>query len=71
MTPIEICTQCGYSHKAKNRQRLIRRMVLQEVETRTIKMAWPCFYPHVRMNDNSDRRLWRDMSIIKEQELVS
>jgi hypothetical protein len=47
-------------------------MVLQGVEARTIKMAWPCFYPHVGNSDNSERRLWRDMTIIKkDKELVS
>lgn len=63
---IEICTQCGYSHLPKNRRRLITRMVIQGVKTRTIKLAWSCFYPHRRKNDASDRRLWRDIAAIKK-----
>ena len=66
-TTVEFCTQCGYSHAAKNRQRNIKRMVDQGVDVRTIKTAWPCFYPHVRVNDNSDARLFRDIRAIKER----
>lgn len=64
---IKLCTQCGYSHKNTNRRRQIRRMVFQGVDARTIKEAWPCFYPHTKINDASDMRLFRDIAAIKEE----
>lgn len=67
MEPIEICTQCGYSHRPKNRQRNIKRMVAQGVDARTIKESWPCFYPHTRMNDASDMRMFRDIAAVKKE----
>jgi len=67
-SPIQICTQCGHSHLPKNRQRNIKRMALDGVGTRDIKEAWSCFYPHVRKNDASDRRLFYDIAAIRESQ---
>lgn len=64
--PIQLCTQCGYSHLPKNRRRNIERMVTEGVAARTIKDAWPCFYPHVKISDASDRRLFHDIAAVKE-----
>lgn len=68
LAPIDICTQCGHSHKPANRQKLIKRMVLEGLQAREIKEAWPCFYPHTGINDAADRRLFRDIGIIKKKE---
>jgi hypothetical protein len=64
---IELCTQCGYSHVNTNRRRQIGRMVNNGIAARTIKEAWPCFYPHVKDNDASDMRLFRDIAKVKEE----
>lgn len=68
LIPIEICTQCGHSHKPRNRQKLIARMVREGLPAREIKEEWSCFYPHVVVNDPADRRLFRDIAAIKKKE---
>lgn len=68
LTPIDICTGCGHSHKPANRQKNIRRMVLEGFSARSIKLRWPCFYPHEHTNDAAERRLHRDIATIKKKE---
>ena len=63
-----ICPDCGYSHEPANRQRLIKRMVLEGFEARPIKLRWPCFYPHIKTNDAADRKVHRDINAVKEKE---
>ena len=63
---IQVCTACGSSHKPENRRRLIKRMVHHGVDARTIKEAWPCFYPHEIECDAADRALFRDIADVKE-----
>ena len=38
-----ICLECGRSHDAANRARLLRPMV--DMDADEIRDAWPCFYP--------------------------
>jgi hypothetical protein len=62
---IMLCTQCGYSHEPANRQRQIKRMVMQDIDVRTVKFAWSCFYPHKHFGDAADRMLYRDINKIR------
>jgi len=38
-----ICLECGRSHDAASRQRLLRPML--DMDPDEIRDAWPCFYP--------------------------
>lgn len=54
----EICTQCGFSHKKRDRQQYLRNLLPNKISV--IKEALPCLYD----GTTGERRLFRDLQTI-------
>lgn len=55
-----VCVQCGRSHDAQHRRRLLRPMA--HLPVAELREAWPCFYPST---DAGDRMLFRDLAAVR------
>lgn len=66
-----ICVRCGHSHAPENRQRIIARMLVDDVTAYDIACAWPCFYgepasdPPRWKSSRGRRRLCQDLQAIR------
>jgi hypothetical protein len=58
---VPICTQCGYSHRKRDRLKVIKKYLPCKADV--VRRAWPCFYGQGPFDDPSlDRALYRDLN---------